>query len=83
MRPLWLFLVAGLQILPTALLVMLARGYQLLISPWLGQNCRFTPTCSSYFIQSVLKHGPLRGSLRGLRRIGRCHPWNPGGHDPP
>jgi putative membrane protein insertion efficiency factor len=62
--------------------IVLVRGYQLLISPWLGQNCRFTPTCSEYLIEAVRRHGVVRGLWLGARRIGRCHPWHPGGHDP-
>jgi len=69
--------------LPAALLVALARGYQLTLSPWLGRNCRFTPTCSQYLIESVRKYGALSGALRGIRRICRCHPFHPGGEDPP
>lgn len=69
--------------LPARLLILLVRGYQLCISPWLGSNCRFQPTCSAYFIQSVRKHGAVRGAWRGLRRIGRCHPFHSGGYDPP
>jgi putative membrane protein insertion efficiency factor len=64
-------------------LIGLVRAYQLLISPLLGPNCRFTPTCSQYFIEAVNKYGALRGSWRGLRRILRCHPFHPGGLDPP
>ena len=64
-------------------LVGLVRGYQWLLSPWLGPQCRFTPTCSEYFILAVRKHGPLSGAWRGIRRIARCHPFHPGGHDPP
>lgn len=59
------------------------RGYKRLLSPLLGRHCRFVPTCSDYFRQSVEKHGPWRGSIRGIRRICRCHPWHPGGLDPP
>ena len=57
--------------------------YKLTLSPFLGRHCRFQPTCSSYFRQAVEKHGAIRGSLRGLARICRCHPWHPGGYDPP
>jgi putative membrane protein insertion efficiency factor len=57
--------------------------YKLTLSPLLGRHCRFQPTCSSYFRQAVEKHGAIRGSLRGLARICRCHPWHPGGYDPP
>lgn len=65
------------------LLIALVRGYQLAISPLLGPRCRFQPTCSQYFIESVRKHGAIRGAWRGLRRIGRCHPWGGSGYDPP
>ncbi|GAB6080907.1 membrane protein insertion efficiency factor YidD [Hydrogenophilus hirschii] len=63
-------------------LVVLVRGYQYLISPWLGQNCRFTPTCSQYLIEAVERHGVVRGLWLGVKRVGRCHPWHPGGDDP-
>jgi putative membrane protein insertion efficiency factor len=69
--------------LPSALLVFAARCYQGWISPLLGPRCRFQPTCSAYFVESVRKHGAVCGALRGLRRIARCHPWNAGGYDPP
>ena len=68
---------------PGRVLIGLVRLYQILLSPLLGRNCRFHPTCSHYFIQAVRKHGPLGGSLRGAWRICRCHPFNPGGEDPP
>ncbi|MGQ9685389.1 MAG: membrane protein insertion efficiency factor YidD [Thiobacillaceae bacterium] len=64
------------------LLIGLIRAYQYLLSPWLGNQCRFTPTCSEYARQAVLTHGALRGTWLALRRVGRCHPWHPGGHDP-
>lgn len=64
------------------LLIGLIRVYQYLLSPWLGNQCRFTPTCSEYARQAVLTHGALRGTWLALRRVGRCHPWHPGGHDP-
>ncbi|NOY30632.1 MAG: membrane protein insertion efficiency factor YidD [Planctomycetes bacterium] len=69
--------------LPSWTLLLAVRCYQLLVSPWFGPRCRFQPTCSSYFAASVRQYGALRGSLRGLKRIVRCHPWNPGGYDPP
>ena len=69
--------------LPRQLLIWAVRGYQLFISPLLGAHCRFTPTCSAYFIQSVERYGVFRGSWRGVRRILRCHPFHPGGYDPP
>lgn len=64
-------------------LIAMVRVYQWTVSPMLGRRCRFEPSCSEYFIGSVRKHGAVRGSLRGLCRVCRCHPWNPGGYDPP
>ncbi|MBQ0041358.1 MAG: membrane protein insertion efficiency factor YidD [Clostridiales bacterium] len=64
------------------ILIIMVRGYQIFISPLLGPHCRFTPTCSAYFIQAVEKYGPLKGSWLGIKRILRCHPGNPGGYDP-
>jgi len=58
-------------------------AYKSLLSPLLGRHCRFQPTCSAYFRQAVEKHGALRGTAKGLARICRCHPWHPGGYDPP
>ena len=59
------------------------RVYQWTISPILGPACRFEPTCSRYMIAAVEKYGLARGVVKGLRRVGRCHPWNRGGYDPP
>jgi putative membrane protein insertion efficiency factor len=70
-------------VVPSSILIGGVRCYQLLLSPFLGRNCRFTPSCSNYFIQAVRKYGPLKGSLRGIWRICRCNPFNPGGEDPP
>lgn len=69
--------------LPSWLLIALVRLYQLTLSPLLGRQCRFHPTCSQYFILAVQKYGALRGAWRGVRRILRCHPWHPGGEDWP
>ncbi len=63
-------------------MIVLIRGYQLLISPILGNNCRFQPTCSHYMIESISRFGMIRGTWLGLRRISRCHPWHEGGVDP-
>jgi putative membrane protein insertion efficiency factor len=58
------------------------RLYQRLLSPLLGPRCRFYPSCSQYALQAVEEHGAWRGSLLALRRLARCHPFNPGGYDP-
>jgi hypothetical protein len=64
------------------LFIMLVRGYQLLISPFLGSNCRFYPTCSQYTIEAIELHGIFKGTWLGIRRISRCHPFHEGGVDP-
>ena len=69
-------------LLATAL-ILCVRFYQICFRPLLPSVCRFHPSCSEYFILAVQKHGPLRGAWRGVRRICRCNPWNPGGYDPP
>jgi len=68
--------------IPKTFILLLLRGYKLLISPLLGQRCRFYPSCSSYTMEAVEKFGALRGSYLGARRLLRCHPFNPGGLDP-
>lgn len=67
----------------TRLAILLIRFYQRAISPWLGANCRFQPTCSQYTLEAIEKYGPIRGILKGAYRILRCNPWNRGGYDPP
>jgi putative membrane protein insertion efficiency factor len=57
------------------------RLYQRFVSPLLGQRCRFYPSCSEYAARSILRHGVVRGTYLALRRLVRCHPWNPGGVD--
>jgi putative membrane protein insertion efficiency factor len=79
MRFLWATLVG----LPSWTLIGGVRLYQIFLSPLIGRHCRFTPTCSNYFIQAVRKYGAARGSLQGVWRIVRCNPFNPGGFDPP
>lgn len=64
------------------ILIALIRLYQLVLSPFIGNQCRFTPTCSHYAREAVERHGALKGGWMALRRIGRCHPLHPGGHDP-
>lgn len=64
------------------LLIALIKVYRLLLSPWLGQQCRFHPTCSQYALQAIEKHGPYRGGWLSLKRLASCHPWHAGGIDP-
>ncbi|MFM7449829.1 MAG: membrane protein insertion efficiency factor YidD [Leptolyngbyaceae cyanobacterium] len=64
------------------LLITLIRGYRLLISPLFPPVCRFQPTCSQYAIDALARFGVVRGSWLAVRRITRCHPFNPGGYDP-
>ena len=65
-----------------ALLIGLVKGYRLLLSPWLGSACRFEPTCSAYSLDALQRHGAAAGTYLTLARLGRCHPWCEGGHDP-
>ena len=65
-----------------AALIALVRGYRLLLSPWLGSSCRFTPSCSAYSLQALEQHGAAAGTYLTLGRLARCHPWCQGGHDP-
>ena len=58
------------------------RLYRYLLSPWIGRNCRFTPSCSAYAIEAIQTKGALRGTLLAMWRILRCNPWCKGGHDP-
>ena len=69
--------------LPAILLIGAARVYQWTLSPLVGRQCRFEPTCSAYFILAVQKYGAVRGAWKGILRVGRCHPFHPGGFDPP
>jgi len=64
------------------LLIWLIKMYQILLSPFFGQQCRFSPTCSQYALDAINKHGALRGAYYAIRRLLRCHPWHTGGHDP-
>ncbi|MGH7707244.1 MAG: membrane protein insertion efficiency factor YidD [Candidatus Dormibacteria bacterium] len=64
------------------LLVLLVDGYRRLVSPVLPPACRFAPSCSQYARAALLKYGAWRGLRLALARIGRCHPWHPGGVDP-
>ncbi len=73
----------GVIRLPAWALMGAVYVYQWTVSPLLGRHCRFQPTCSAYFLEAVRKYGAIRGSYRGMLRICRCHPWHPGGYDPP
>jgi putative membrane protein insertion efficiency factor len=64
------------------ILISVVKVYQLLLSPFFGQQCRFYPTCSHYAVEAIQKHGALLGSYYTVRRLLRCHPWCDGGHDP-
>ena len=64
------------------LLVIPIKLYQMLISPILGPNCRYHPTCSQYSIEAINKHGPFKGTWLAMKRISSCHPWGGSGHDP-
>lgn len=68
--------------LPRRALTLLIRGYQVTISSALPPSCRFYPSCSHYAIEALSRYGVLKGGWLSLRRLARCHPWNPGGPDP-
>jgi len=63
-------------------LVLLIRFYQYVISPAIGPKCRYTPTCSSYGIEALKKHGPIKGLWLTIKRVSKCHPWGGSGYDP-
>ncbi|NCA82785.1 MAG: membrane protein insertion efficiency factor YidD [Opitutae bacterium] len=65
-----------------ASLCFLIRIYQKTLAPFFGSCCRFEPSCSNYMLEAIRAHGVGYGVFLGLRRVARCHPWNPGGHDP-
>lgn len=68
--------------LPQRALLALVWGYRMLLRPWLGTNCRFTPSCSAYATEALTRHGALGGSYLTAARLLRCHPWCDGGCDP-
>ena len=71
-----------LRYAPQNLLLLLVRGYRLLLKPWLGNACRFEPTCSAYALQALQQHGAMVGASLSAGRLLRCHPWCAGGCDP-
>ncbi len=77
-----MYLLKGLQSLISLFFILLIRFYQLVISPFLPNSCRFTPTCSQYSLEAISKHGPIKGLWLSIKRIVRCHPWGGHGHDP-
>lgn len=64
------------------ILIGVVRLYQLAVSPWMPGACRYTPTCSTYAVDAIEGHGPLRGSWLAVKRLARCHPWGGYGYDP-
>jgi putative membrane protein insertion efficiency factor len=64
------------------LLIWMIKAYQVLLSPFFGQQCRFYPTCSQYALDAINKYGAITGAYYTVRRLLRCHPWCAGGHDP-
>ena len=61
---------------------LLVQIYRYAISPWLGANCRYEPTCSAYALEALKKHGAFKGTALAAKRIARCHPWGESGYDP-
>lgn len=74
--------VASVKLVPRQALVWLLRGYRLFLSPWIGNQCRFAPTCSVYGIEALQRHGALAGGYLTVSRVLRCQPWCAGGCDP-
>ncbi len=74
--------VSAMQKTAAGIILALIWVYRNAVSPWLGANCRYRPTCSAYARQAVQKYGALKGSALALKRILRCHPFRPGGYDP-
>ena len=68
--------------IPAKVAILLVKGYQKILSPWLGQRCRFHPSCSNYCIEALQQHGMVRGLWLGLKRILKCQPFHSGGYDP-
>lgn len=71
-----------INLILSKIVILIILFYKKMISPLLPRSCRFYPSCSSYSIEALKRHGFLKGMYLSVRRIGRCHPWNPGGYDP-
>lgn len=82
LQPRWRLLWRGLWRLPRHALMAVVHAYRFLLSPWLGQSCRFAPTCSAYALQALQDHGAVAGTALTAWRVLRCQPWCAGGHDP-
>jgi len=64
------------------ILILMIKAYQVILSPFFGQQCRFYPTCSQYALDAINKYGAIIGTYYAIRRLLRCNPWHTGGHDP-
>ncbi|MCW8312946.1 MULTISPECIES: membrane protein insertion efficiency factor YidD [Sphingobacterium] len=82
MSVLKLIWIKGIKPFFSFIFLTIIRFYQLFLSPFLGANCRYTPTCSQYGKEAIVKYGPFKGGLMALKRIVRCNPWGGHGHDP-
>jgi uncharacterized protein len=75
-------IIAIITAMPRTVLILLVRAYQIVLSPLLPASCRYYPSCSTYAIEALERHGALRGGWLTLRRLARCNPFKPGGYDP-
>ena len=66
----------------TYIAYLIVKAYQVVVSPFLGANCRYNPTCSAYALEALKKFGIIKGGLLSLKRVAKCHPWGGSGHDP-
>ena len=66
----------------TYIAYLMVKAYQVVVSPLLGANCRYNPTCSAYALEALKKFGIIKGGLLSIKRVAKCHPWGGSGHDP-
>lgn len=78
MKKVWRFIVK----LPANILILLIKVYQYTLSPFIGRNCRYTPTCSNYGIEAIRKYGAIKGGWLTIKRVASCNPWGGSGYDP-